>query len=51
MKACDLGTAACPVRASGLALPAGMPVGRDGTLWVAENEEIPFGAARVRALP
>lgn len=50
VKACDVGTGSCSVEASGLHLPAGIAVAKDGTIWVAENAAIP-GTATVRALP
>ena len=51
VQACDVATGQCVVRAAGLPLPAAITVGRDGTVWIADNASIPGGVARVRALP
>ncbi len=51
VKACDLANGSCAVRAEGLALPAAITAGKDGTIWIAKNDAIPFGTARIRALP
>jgi hypothetical protein len=51
VQSCDVGSGQCVVRAAGLALPAAITVGRDGRIWIAENESIPFGVARVHVLP
>ncbi|MGD2070610.1 MAG: ScyD/ScyE family protein [Gemmatimonadota bacterium] len=49
VKACDVDAGTCAVMADGLDLPAGLAVGKDGTVWVAENSSIP-GVATVRAI-
>lgn len=49
VKACDVDAGTCVVMADGLDLPAGLAVGKDGTVWVAENSSIP-GTATVRAI-
>lgn len=51
VKACDVGSGVCSVLATGLSLPSALTVGKDGTVWVAENAAIPFGEATVRSLP
>jgi hypothetical protein len=50
VKACDVGTGACSVVASGLSLSAAVTVDKRGTVWVAENSGIP-GSANVHPLP
>jgi hypothetical protein len=51
VKACNVGTGSCTIVAQGLALPTAVTPGKDGTVWVAENATIPFGAATVRPIP
>ena len=40
VRACDVATGQCVVRASGLALPTAVTVGKDGTVWFADNESM-----------
>ena len=51
VQACDVETGSCNAIATGLSLPSAITVGKDGTVWVAENTAIPFGEAIVRAIP
>jgi hypothetical protein len=51
VRACDVDTGSCPVIADGLDLPTAIEVAKDGSLWVIENDSIPFGTATVHPLP
>jgi hypothetical protein len=54
VKACSVATGSCTVRAQELPLPTAVTVGRDGTVWVAENDAVhtePHYQARIRAVP
>jgi len=55
VKACNVGTGECVVIADELNLPTGITVGKDGTIWIAENEGIdvapnPNMTASIRAV-
>lgn len=41
VKACNVGTGACSVVATGLSLPTAVTIARDGRVWVAQNSSIP----------
>jgi hypothetical protein len=54
VQACNVATGSCVVRASELSLPTAVTVGKDGTVWVAENDAIdtaPGSTSRIGALP
>ena len=54
VQACNVTTGSCAVVADDLSLPTAVTVGKDGTIWVAENDAIntaPGYTARIRALP
>lgn len=51
VKACDVSTGVCSIVADGLDLPTAVEIARDGTVWVVENDFLPFGTATVHPLP
>ena len=51
VNACTIGTGACSVVASGLAVPTAIAVDDDGGIWIGEQPIMLFAGSRVRRLP
>lgn len=49
VRACNVSTGVCAMLASGLSLPAAVTTGKDGSVWVAENNSIP-GTANIHSV-